>query len=324
MSMNFAPRVKETTTTTGTGTYSLAGAVTGYQGFVAGIGNSYSTWYCCTDDTNWEIGIGVVTSGSPDTISRGKVVHSSNSGSAVNWGAGTKNIFVVFPPYLLHAVTGDWARFNNPYGGTNTVSADTWNYNNIAIGTGNTVGGIFNTTIGHQHYIANTYPAYSVLLGRGCAFYQGAPCLVQSSGYDINPGETQTVLSTYAYSTTNGSAGYIAKTFQICGSSAENGTVSYEIIVVARQRGGSSGTVGDSKVWKLEFVSLYASGARTLVGSVTSTVIAASTGASSWACTIDLSQDFPIRITGETNKVIQWVASVKAVENSIVAAGGGG
>lgn len=321
MAMIFAPRVKETTTTTGTGTYSLGGAVTGYQGFVAGIGNTNQTWYCCTDGTDWEIGIGVVTDASTDTFSRDTVVNSSNSNSAVNWGAGSKDIFVISPPYLLNAVSGDWSIFNGGSGDANTVYRDEYNYKNMALGFSNNVSGVGNTVIGFNHIIGGNYPpSYSLIVGKGGALYRGVPCLVQSSGHDINQGEYQTVRSTYAYSTTDASASYIAKGFALVGAYSETGTVCYEIIVVARQRGGSSGTVGDSKAWKLEFMSLYASGARTLVGSVTSTVIAASAGASSWACTIDLSQIFPIRITGEDNKTIVWVASVKAVENSIVAA----
>ena len=93
-----ANRVKETTTTTGTGTYSLAGAVTGFQTFVAGIGNGKRCYYCVEDGTNWEIGIGTVTDATPDTLARTAILASSNSGSAVNWGAGTRNAFVTIPP----------------------------------------------------------------------------------------------------------------------------------------------------------------------------------------------------------------------------------
>ncbi len=65
-------RVKETSTTTGTGTLSLAGAVSGFQTFVAGIGNSNVTYYAIVNDsgTEFEIGIGTVTDASPDTLSR--------------------------------------------------------------------------------------------------------------------------------------------------------------------------------------------------------------------------------------------------------------
>lgn len=97
-------RVQETSTTTGTGTYTLAGAVTGYQSFSV-IGNANKTYYAATDGTNWEVGIGTYTS-SGTTLSRDSILESSNAGSAVNWGAGTKNIFVSWP---ADAATLNWA-----------------------------------------------------------------------------------------------------------------------------------------------------------------------------------------------------------------------
>ena len=65
-------RVKETTTTTGTGTISLAGAETGFETFVAGVGNSNTTYYCIAGQgtAEFEVGIGTVTDASPDTLSR--------------------------------------------------------------------------------------------------------------------------------------------------------------------------------------------------------------------------------------------------------------
>lgn len=86
--------IKETSTTTGTGTYSLAGAVTGYRTFVAGIGNNNKCYYKVTDGVDWEINLGQVVSGSPDTISRIRLLKSS-TGSAINWGAGTRTLYVV-------------------------------------------------------------------------------------------------------------------------------------------------------------------------------------------------------------------------------------
>lgn len=94
--ITMANRVLETSTTTGTGTISLLGAVAGFQTFVAGIGNGNSCYYCIEDGTNWEVGTGQVTDGTPDTLSR-TVVASSNGNAAVNWGAGTRNVFCTFP-----------------------------------------------------------------------------------------------------------------------------------------------------------------------------------------------------------------------------------
>ena len=98
MAFVLSDRVQETTTTTGTGSVTLAGAVNGYQSFNAGIGNSNSTYYTIQDMTNntWEVGIGTYTH-STTSMSRDTVLASSNSGSLVNFGSGTKQVFVTYP-----------------------------------------------------------------------------------------------------------------------------------------------------------------------------------------------------------------------------------
>ena len=97
MAFVVADRVKETTTTTGTGTVTLAGASTGYQSFSA-IGNGNQTYYTIAGQgtSEWEVGIGTYTS-SGTTLSRTTVLSSSNSGSLVNFSAGTKDVFCDYP-----------------------------------------------------------------------------------------------------------------------------------------------------------------------------------------------------------------------------------
>ena len=95
MALVIADRVKETTATTGTGTLTLAGAADGFQSFAA-IGDGNTTYYTITDDTDWEVGVGTYTS-SGTTLSRDTILSSSNSGSAVNWSAGDKDVFVTVP-----------------------------------------------------------------------------------------------------------------------------------------------------------------------------------------------------------------------------------
>ena len=124
MAFVLADRVQETTTTTGTGTVTLAGAVTGFQSFAA-IGNGNTTFYTIADQTgsNWEVGIGTYTS-SGTTLSRDTILASSNSGSAVNFGAGTKNVFVTYP--AERAAYGLTAGSNitlTPGNGTITIAA---------------------------------------------------------------------------------------------------------------------------------------------------------------------------------------------------------
>ena len=95
MALIVKDRVKETTTTTGTGTLTLAGAETGFQAFSV-IGDGNKTFYTITDGTDWEVGIGTYTS-SGTTLSRDTILESSNAGSAVNWGAGDKDVFCTYP-----------------------------------------------------------------------------------------------------------------------------------------------------------------------------------------------------------------------------------
>jgi len=97
MALVLADRVNETTTTTGTGTVTLLGAVTGYQSFSV-VGNANTTYYTIASQTlsEWEVGIGTYTS-SGTTLARTTVLSSSNSGSLVNFSAGTKNVFVTYP-----------------------------------------------------------------------------------------------------------------------------------------------------------------------------------------------------------------------------------
>ena len=98
MALVINDRVKETTTTTGTGTLTLGGAVTGFETFAAGVGNSNTTYYAVTlpGTAEFEVGLGTLSSDS-STIARSTVISSSNSDSAVNFSAGTKTIFCTIP-----------------------------------------------------------------------------------------------------------------------------------------------------------------------------------------------------------------------------------
>ena len=100
MALIINDRVKETTTSTGTGTINLAGASTGFQTFVDAIGTTNTTYYCITmqsGSTEFEVGIGTVTDASPDTLSRDTVLESSNSDNKVDFSAGTKDVFCTYP-----------------------------------------------------------------------------------------------------------------------------------------------------------------------------------------------------------------------------------
>ena len=113
MALVLKDRIKETTTTTGTGTYTLAGAVGGFEAF-SQIGNSNTTYYCCTDGTDFEIGIGTYTA-SGTTLARTTILQSSNSDNAVSWSSGTRTIFCTLPAekMIFNDATGSPVNFTD-------------------------------------------------------------------------------------------------------------------------------------------------------------------------------------------------------------------
>ena len=92
-------RVKQTSTSTGTGTINLTGTETGFETFVTGIGNGNSCFYAIANDgtSEFEVGIGTVTDAATDTLSRTTVISSSNSDNKVDFTAGTKTVFCTYP-----------------------------------------------------------------------------------------------------------------------------------------------------------------------------------------------------------------------------------
>lgn len=101
--MKYADRIRETTTTTGTGTLNLGGAVSGFRSFVEGVGTGAVVYYLITnrDSPEWEIGVGTVTDATPDTLSRSRIIASSNSGNAISFSAGTKDVRLVHPANVI-------------------------------------------------------------------------------------------------------------------------------------------------------------------------------------------------------------------------------
>lgn len=99
MQIVYADRVKETTTTTGTGSYTLAGAAAGFQSFAA-IGDGKQCPYVATNGADWECGFGTYTAAGT-TLSRTTILASSNAGAAVNWGVGSKDVFCDLPALAM-------------------------------------------------------------------------------------------------------------------------------------------------------------------------------------------------------------------------------
>jgi len=128
MALVVKDRVQETSTTTGTGTITLAGAVSGFQSFSA-IGNANTTYYAIVGGSEWEVGLGTYTS-SGTTLSRDTILESSNGGTAVNFSAGTKNVFVTYPAEEAVYQDANGAAFAPQFAASNGL-----NVNNATIGS---------------------------------------------------------------------------------------------------------------------------------------------------------------------------------------------
>jgi hypothetical protein len=114
-------RVRETTSTTGTGAVTLGGAVGGFQTFAAGIGNDNTTYYAISinSESEWEVGLGTLNADS-STLTRTTVLESSNSDAAVDFSAGSKEVFCTLPSEK--AVYLDAS--DNQVGGFSSLAAD--------------------------------------------------------------------------------------------------------------------------------------------------------------------------------------------------------
>ena len=142
MALVVKDRVQETTTTTGTGTVTLAGAVTGFQTFSV-IGDGNTCYYAITSGTDWEVGLGTYTA-SGTTLSRDTILESSNAGSAITL-SGTSNVFVTYPAEKSGHKDSTNTIYSEQLGASNgivvnsnTVSADftiPTDYNAMSVGT---------------------------------------------------------------------------------------------------------------------------------------------------------------------------------------------
>jgi hypothetical protein len=161
MALILKDRVKETTTVTSTGTATLLGAVTGYQAFsVIGSGNTCYYTIAAQTGNQWEVGIGTYTS--PDQLSRDTVLDSSNSGSLVNFSAGTKDVFITQP--AEKAVYTNASNVINTSGnGANVVTFTQVNTTNLVASTATLTAGTITanasnaTDITNKTYVDNLF-----------------------------------------------------------------------------------------------------------------------------------------------------------------------
>ena len=156
-----ANRVQETTTTGGTGTITLGGAVTGYLTFASSFATSSVLFYTIDNGVGeWEIGIGtLVTTG---TLSRTTVIASSNGGALVNFGSGTKRVFCSAPTRSLVPDQDSKSGYVLTTDGTNPSWTQT--LNGITIGNTTPAAGAF-----------TTLSASSTVSGTGFSTYLASP-----------------------------------------------------------------------------------------------------------------------------------------------------
>jgi hypothetical protein len=130
MALVLANRIQETTTTTGTGTITLAGAVAGFQSFSV-IGNANTTYYTITSGNAWEVGIGTYST-SGTTLARTTILSSSAGGAAITL-AGTSTVFSSYPAEKV--ISSDYGTLPVANGGTGQTT-----YTNGQLLIGNTTG----------------------------------------------------------------------------------------------------------------------------------------------------------------------------------------
>lgn len=165
MAFVLADRVQETSTTVGTGSLTLAGAVAGYQSFSA-IGDGNNTYYTIAlqGGSEWEVGIGTYTS-SGTTLSRDTVLASSASGAKVSFSAGIKQVFCDYPAGKAVyqqptssdvVVTGTVTSGNGIFINSTTVSANATigtGYNGLSVGPMTVASGVTVTVASGQQWV---------------------------------------------------------------------------------------------------------------------------------------------------------------------------
>lgn len=296
MAMKFPPRIKETTSITGTGDYILDGAASGYSEFSRFLSDQDTTFYCCTDGVEWEMAVGRYDSAT-NAIQRINIYSGDTStGTIIDWGAGAKDIFIIFPHWLLERLVS-----GGGYGAFVATSES------IGIGSANFIDETIRRSIclGYNNscYEDNTYTIGYC----GDNTISGTIVLASNEGSQIQ--FTSDKLTT----TDENEETLPIKLAHASLGSNEGSSTLFELSIVARQSAGSSGTVGDSKAWKLYCLIAYDTYTPAMIGSLTKTVIAESAGASAWDVSIIGGSPTPVRVTGEANKTIAWVVNVQGV-----------
>ncbi len=121
MALKIDDRVRETTTTAGTGTVTLLGAVSGFETFASNLSDSDTTYYAIVDSTNgtFEVGLGTYSS---NTLARTTPIASSNSNNKVNFASVAKDVFITLPASKMAFLDGSGNLIST--GGSSVVNTD--------------------------------------------------------------------------------------------------------------------------------------------------------------------------------------------------------
>lgn len=199
MALVLADRVYETSTTVGTGTLTLSGALASYQSFSTAIGNGNTCYYTisASGGTDWEVGIGTVGAG---TLARTTILSSSNANAAVDLQPGTVNVFVTYPAEksVNLDAAGDAVPFNGPYiTGLPLASLSTVTLSSPSI----------NQVLGYNGATWTNIEGNSASAGAGVVFYNATPSITAVSANNVVPVLTlATIPVTTAEQTLSGTA----------------------------------------------------------------------------------------------------------------------
>jgi hypothetical protein len=214
MALVLKDRVRESTTTSGTGTLTLDGAVGGFQGFSV-IGNGNTTYYAIVDVTTgaWEVGVGTYTA-SGQTLSRDTVLESSSGGTLVAFTSNIKDVFCTYP--AERAAYLDSA--------TNATIPGLTNSGNLAFtGTGNRITGDFSnaTAANRVAFQTSTVDGNTIIAVIPNGTATGASLLLENSSGLVNASFLQATIDTASASIRSGIRGtgtYLPMTFFTGGS----------------------------------------------------------------------------------------------------------
>jgi hypothetical protein len=201
MALVVKDRVRENSTTTGTGTLTLSGAVSGFQTFSSAIGNGNTTYYAIVNNTEWEVGLGTVGAG---TLARTTILASSNSGSVVTLSAGTKDVFCTQPAgkSLYLDASGNAIALGTP------ASATLTNATGLPISTGVSGLGTNVATFLGTPSSANLASAVTDETGTGSLVFANTPTLV-TPNIGAATGTSLSVTSSVAGSVLSASNGLV-------------------------------------------------------------------------------------------------------------------